>query len=157
MGACVSPVCDWQGGPTDSLHNVAKSGLSASVLARSREQLWIARASTTPRRRTLGHLVALRQLSPKYAWRSSVTLISAVMASAGLIGIPVTLTLHNPPNTVVEGLVANVNPQTSTLTLQNGKLNMKVLHLCETDILSSSLSYDWPSSADVQRGRPVDR
>jgi enhancer of mRNA-decapping protein 3 len=41
------------------------------------------------------------------------------MATA-LIGISVTVTLQNPPNTVVEGLVANVNPQTSTLTLQNG-------------------------------------
>lgn len=42
------------------------------------------------------------------------------MATA-LIGISVTVTLQNPPNTVVEGLVANVNPQTSTLTLQNGE------------------------------------
>ncbi|KAJ4305754.1 enhancer of mRNA decapping [Kalmusia sp. IMI 367209] len=41
------------------------------------------------------------------------------MASTGLIGISVTVTLQNPPNTVVEGLVANVNAQTSTLTLQN--------------------------------------
>jgi enhancer of mRNA-decapping protein 3 len=41
------------------------------------------------------------------------------MATA-LIGISVTVTLQNPPNTVVEGLVANVNAQTSTLTLQNG-------------------------------------
>ncbi|KAL5390582.1 hypothetical protein DPSP01_001657 [Paraphaeosphaeria sporulosa] len=40
------------------------------------------------------------------------------MATA-LIGISVTVTLQNPPNTVVEGLVANVNAQTSTLTLQN--------------------------------------
>jgi len=43
------------------------------------------------------------------------------MATA-LIGISVTVTLQNPPNTVVEGLVANVNAQTSTLTLQNGML-----------------------------------
>lgn len=42
------------------------------------------------------------------------------MASSGLIGISVTVTLQNPPNTIVEGLVANVNAQTSTLTLQNG-------------------------------------
>ncbi|PVI01049.1 hypothetical protein DM02DRAFT_613913 [Periconia macrospinosa] len=39
--------------------------------------------------------------------------------ASGLIGISVTVTLQNPPNTIVEGLVANVNPQTSTLTLQN--------------------------------------
>ncbi|CAI6332781.1 unnamed protein product [Periconia digitata] len=39
--------------------------------------------------------------------------------AASLIGISVTVTLQNPPNTIVEGLVANVNPQTSTLTLQN--------------------------------------
>ncbi|KAF1948514.1 hypothetical protein CC80DRAFT_486042 [Byssothecium circinans] len=43
---------------------------------------------------------------------------TAIMAS-GLIGISVTVTLQNPPNTIVEGRVADVNPQTSTLTLQN--------------------------------------
>ncbi|KAF2643996.1 hypothetical protein P280DRAFT_546850 [Massarina eburnea CBS 473.64] len=38
---------------------------------------------------------------------------------ASLIGISVAVTLRNPPDTVVEGRVADVNPQTSTLTLQN--------------------------------------
>jgi hypothetical protein len=51
-----------------------------------------------------------------------VNRVSAIMAS-GLIGISVSVTLQNPPNTVVQGLVANVNPQTSTLTLQNGRRN----------------------------------
>lgn len=41
--------------------------------------------------------------------------------ASGLIGISVIVTLRNPPNTVVQGLVAAVNPHTSTLTLQNGE------------------------------------
>jgi len=45
---------------------------------------------------------------------------SANMAS-GLIGISVAVTLQNPPNTVVQGTVAAVNSQTSTLTLQDGE------------------------------------
>lgn len=72
------------------------------------------------------------------------------MASSSLIGIPVTLTLHNPPNTVVEGLVANVNPQTSTLTLQNGMIKVLALCIPITDMLYSALSHHWPPSADVQ-------
>lgn len=40
--------------------------------------------------------------------------------ASGLIGIFVIVTLRHPPNTVVQGLVAAVNPQTSTLTLQDG-------------------------------------
>ncbi|KAF2817735.1 YjeF N-terminal domain-like protein [Mytilinidion resinicola] len=40
------------------------------------------------------------------------------MASS-LIGISVILALRNPPNTVVQGRVAHVNPETATLTLQN--------------------------------------
>ncbi|KAF2710132.1 YjeF N-terminal domain-like protein [Pleomassaria siparia CBS 279.74] len=39
--------------------------------------------------------------------------------TSGLIGIFVIVTLRNPPNTIVQGLVAAVNPQTSTLTLQD--------------------------------------
>ncbi|KAF2015013.1 YjeF N-terminal domain-like protein [Aaosphaeria arxii CBS 175.79] len=39
--------------------------------------------------------------------------------AAGLIGISVAVTLQNPPNTVVQGIVAAVNPQTATLTLQD--------------------------------------
>ncbi|KAF2269896.1 YjeF N-terminal domain-like protein [Lojkania enalia] len=39
--------------------------------------------------------------------------------ASGLIGISVIVTLQNPPNTTVHGLVAAVNPQTSTLTLQD--------------------------------------
>jgi hypothetical protein len=44
----------------------------------------------------------------------------ASMASS-LIGISVAVTLQNPPNTIVQGTVAAVNSQTSTLTLQNGE------------------------------------
>ncbi|KAF2470069.1 YjeF N-terminal domain-like protein [Lindgomyces ingoldianus] len=40
------------------------------------------------------------------------------MASS-LIGISVIITLKNPPNTLLTGIVAAVNPQTSTLTLQD--------------------------------------
>jgi enhancer of mRNA-decapping protein 3 len=47
------------------------------------------------------------------------------MATA-LIGISVSVTLQNPPNTVVEGHVADVNPQTSTLTLQNGTILLEL-------------------------------
>ncbi|PSN65826.1 YjeF_N domain-containing protein [Corynespora cassiicola Philippines] len=39
--------------------------------------------------------------------------------AASLIGISVLVTLQNPPNTVVQGTVAAVNPTTATLTLQN--------------------------------------
>ncbi|KAL5119872.1 enhancer of mRNA decapping [Pleosporales sp. CAS-2024a] len=39
--------------------------------------------------------------------------------ASGLIGISVAVTLQNPPNTIVQGTVAAVNSQTSTLTLQN--------------------------------------
>ncbi|KAF2005575.1 hypothetical protein P154DRAFT_551348 [Amniculicola lignicola CBS 123094] len=46
------------------------------------------------------------------------SLLAAIMAS-GLIGISVLVTLRNPPNTQVQGLVAAVNPTTSTLTLRN--------------------------------------
>ena len=67
-------------------------------------------------------LCRLHSHSPaKHASRRYANLQLKAMASSGLIGISVTLTLQNPPNTVVEGLVANVNPLTSTLTLQNGK------------------------------------
>lgn len=41
--------------------------------------------------------------------------------ASGLIGISVAVTLQNPPNTVVQGTVAAVNSQTSTLTLQDGE------------------------------------
>ncbi|KAF2740163.1 YjeF N-terminal domain-like protein [Polyplosphaeria fusca] len=40
------------------------------------------------------------------------------MASS-LVGIPVIVTLRHPPNTVVQGVVAAVNPQSSTLTLHH--------------------------------------
>lgn len=43
----------------------------------------------------------------------------ATMAS-GFIGISVIVTLQNPPNTLVHGVVAAVNPQNATLTLQDG-------------------------------------
>ncbi|KAF2865495.1 YjeF-related protein N-terminus-domain-containing protein [Massariosphaeria phaeospora] len=39
--------------------------------------------------------------------------------ASGLIGITIVVTLQNPPNTLVQGVVAAVNPQTATLTLQN--------------------------------------
>ena len=41
--------------------------------------------------------------------------------ASGLIGIFVVVTLKNPPNTIVQGIVAAVSPQTSTLTLQDGR------------------------------------
>jgi hypothetical protein len=47
---------------------------------------------------------------------------SASMASS-LIGISVAVTLQNPPNTIVQGTVAAVNSQTSTLILQNGQIS----------------------------------
>ncbi|KAF2028682.1 YjeF_N domain-containing protein [Setomelanomma holmii] len=39
--------------------------------------------------------------------------------ASGLIGISVAVTLQNPPSTIVQGTVAAVNAQTSTLTLEN--------------------------------------
>ncbi|KAH7380230.1 YjeF-related protein N-terminus-domain-containing protein [Phaeosphaeria sp. MPI-PUGE-AT-0046c] len=39
--------------------------------------------------------------------------------AASLIGISVAVTLQNPPNTIVQGTVAAVNPDTATLILQN--------------------------------------
>jgi enhancer of mRNA-decapping protein 3 len=42
------------------------------------------------------------------------------MASA-FIGISVVVTLQNPANTLVHGVVAAVNAQNSTLTLQDGE------------------------------------
>ncbi|KAF1849299.1 uncharacterized protein K460DRAFT_375964 [Cucurbitaria berberidis CBS 394.84] len=44
--------------------------------------------------------------------------LSANMAS-GFVGLSVAVTLQNPPNTIVYGVVAAVNPQTATLTLEN--------------------------------------
>jgi hypothetical protein len=54
-------------------------------------------------------------------WRYSVAsaLVASAMAS-GFIGISVVVTLQNPPNTLVHGVVAAVNPQNATLTLQDG-------------------------------------
>jgi len=42
--------------------------------------------------------------------------------ASGFVGLTVAVTLQNPPNTVVYGVVAAVNPQTATLTLENGVL-----------------------------------
>ncbi|KAF1945881.1 YjeF N-terminal domain-like protein [Clathrospora elynae] len=39
--------------------------------------------------------------------------------AASFVGVSVAVQLHNPPNTFVYGVVAHVNQQTSTLTLQN--------------------------------------
>ncbi|KAJ4376287.1 enhancer of mRNA decapping [Neocucurbitaria cava] len=39
--------------------------------------------------------------------------------ASGFVGLSVAVTLQKPPNTVVYGVVAAVNPQTATLTLQN--------------------------------------
>jgi enhancer of mRNA-decapping protein 3 len=53
------------------------------------------------------------------------------MASA-FIGISVVVTLQNPANTLVHGVVAAVNAQNSTLTLQDGKFvvdNAKTGHV----------------------------
>jgi hypothetical protein len=74
------------------------------------------------------------------------------MASSSLLGIPVTLTLQNPPNTVVQGLVADVNPQTSTLTLQNGRQQRMSAQGSKADKSHSPLPSDRPSSAKLQRG-----
>lgn len=41
--------------------------------------------------------------------------------AASLIGISVAVTLQNPPNTIVQGTVAAVNPDTATLILRNGE------------------------------------
>lgn len=49
--------------------------------------------------------------------------VSSAMAS-GFIGISVIVTLQNPPNTLVHGVVAAVNPQNATLTLQDGALHL---------------------------------
>ena len=43
-----------------------------------------------------------------------------VTMTSGFIGISVIVTLQNPPNTLVHGVVAAVNPQNATLTLQDG-------------------------------------
>jgi enhancer of mRNA-decapping protein 3 len=51
------------------------------------------------------------------------------MASA-FLGISVAVTLQNPPNTIVQGTVAAVNEQTSTLTLQNGLMPPPPFHNC---------------------------
>lgn len=40
--------------------------------------------------------------------------------TTALIGINVLVTLKQPPNTVVQGVVANVIEQTATLVLQDG-------------------------------------
>jgi hypothetical protein len=45
--------------------------------------------------------------------------LRSAMASA-FIGISVVVTLQNPANTLVHGVVAAVNAQNSTLTLQDG-------------------------------------
>ncbi|KAF2746211.1 hypothetical protein M011DRAFT_495048 [Sporormia fimetaria CBS 119925] len=45
--------------------------------------------------------------------------ITCSTMASDLIGISVAVTLRNPPNTVVEGLVANINAETSLLTLRN--------------------------------------
>ncbi|KAH9866134.1 hypothetical protein J1614_008698 [Plenodomus biglobosus] len=39
--------------------------------------------------------------------------------ASDFVGLSVTVMLQNPPNTVVHGMVAAINPQTATLTLQN--------------------------------------
>lgn len=39
--------------------------------------------------------------------------------ASGFVGLAVAVTLQNPPDTIVYGVVAAVNPQTATLTLQN--------------------------------------
>ncbi|KAF1969081.1 hypothetical protein BU23DRAFT_540096 [Bimuria novae-zelandiae CBS 107.79] len=78
-------------------------------------KLALTRLHLSPKR----HLTCCK--SPTSLEHASPRLVNwhiAIMATA-LIGISVTVTLQNPPNTVVEGLVANVNAQTSTLTLQN--------------------------------------
>jgi len=43
------------------------------------------------------------------------------MASQQFIGLTIAVTLNTPPNTVVEGLVAGIDAETSTLALQNGE------------------------------------
>jgi hypothetical protein len=45
--------------------------------------------------------------------------------ASGFIGISVVVTLQNPPNTLVHGVVAAVNPQNATLTLQDGMSHME--------------------------------
>jgi hypothetical protein len=45
--------------------------------------------------------------------------------ASGFIGISVIVTLQNPPNTLVHGVVAAVNPQNATLTLQDGALSCR--------------------------------
>jgi enhancer of mRNA-decapping protein 3 len=45
--------------------------------------------------------------------------------ASGFIGISVIVTLQNPPNTLVHGVVAAVNPQNATLTLQDGAFSCR--------------------------------
>jgi enhancer of mRNA-decapping protein 3 len=53
--------------------------------------------------------------------------------ASGLIGISVAVTLQNPPNTIVQGTVAAVNSQTSTLTLQNGGISLHSSYMALSD------------------------
>lgn len=53
--------------------------------------------------------------------------------ASGFIGISVIVTLQNPPNTLVHGVVAAVNPQNATLTLQDGASpSLRSLHTLHT-------------------------
>lgn len=43
--------------------------------------------------------------------------------AAGFVGLTIVVTLKSPANTVLQGLVADVHEQSSTLLLQNGQFN----------------------------------
>jgi hypothetical protein len=71
---------------------------------------------------------------------------STVIMTSGLIGIFVIVTLRNPPNTIVQGLVAAVNPQTSTLTLQDGMEELMSLRDGHQLTYFSTLPGNWTSA-----------
>lgn len=54
--------------------------------------------------------------------------------ASGFVGLSVAVTLQNPPNMIVYGVVAAVNPQSATLTLQDGTLLIWLMRGCTADI-----------------------
>jgi hypothetical protein len=109
----------------------AKESLVPSINPCARKCSRASERTTTPPRRPVPERsstskfafppTAVHHLGGIHCWRYSVA--SAPVASAmasGFIGISVIVTLQNPPNTLVHGVVAAVNPQNATLTLQDG-------------------------------------
>lgn len=59
-------------------------------------------------------------ISPPQPLQGALLPVRPSKMASGFIGISVIVTLQNPPNTLVHGVVAAVNPQNATLTLQDG-------------------------------------